>query len=50
MYTGEIQAMWLDIRPKEHKRTKQKTFLTDVHEKFRKGFLAVVDSGGLRPE
>ena len=32
MYTGEIQAMWSDIRPKEHGRTRQKTSLTEVQE------------------
>ena len=56
MYTGEIHAIWLDIRPKEHRRTRQKTSLTEVQEKFRKagvnfveGYLAVVDPRGLRP-
>ena len=34
MYSGEIQAMWLDIRPKEHGRTRQKTSLTEVQEKL----------------
>ena len=28
MYTGEIQAIWPDIRPEEHIRTRQKTSLT----------------------
>jgi len=30
MYTGEIHAMWSDIRLKEHGRTGQKTSLTEV--------------------
>ena len=56
MYTGEIQAMWSDIRPKEHGRTRQKTSLTEVQEKLQKagvylveGYVTVVDPGGLRP-
>ena len=57
MNTGEIQAMCSDIRPKEHGRTRQKPSLTEVQEKlqymgvyFLGGYLAVVDSWGLRPE
>ena len=58
MYTGEIQAMWSDNRPKEHGRTRQKPSLTEVQEKRQKmgvyflggGYLAVVDPWGLRPE
>ena len=33
MYTGEIQAMWSDISPKEHGKTRQKTSLTKVQDK-----------------
>ena len=56
MYTGEIQAMWSDGRPKEHARTRQKMFLTEVQEKLQKaevylveGYVTVVDPGRLRP-
>ena len=41
MYTGEIQDMWSDIRPKEHRMTRQKTGVYLV-----KGYVAVVDPGG----
>ena len=34
MYTGEIQAMWSDISPEAHGRTRQKTSLTEVQEKL----------------
>ena len=57
MYTGEIQAMWTVIRPKEHGRTRQNTSLTEVQEKLRKagvypvdGYVAVVDPWRLRSE
>ena len=51
MYTGEIQAMWSDIRPKEHGRTRQKTSLTEVQEKLAgvylvEGYVTVVGPGG----
>ena len=57
MYTGEIQAMWSDIRPKDHGRTRQKTSWTEVQEKLQKagvyfveGCVTVVDPWGLTPE
>ena len=34
MYTGEIQATWSDIRPKEHGKTRKKTSLTEAQEKL----------------
>ena len=51
MYTGEIQAMWSEIRLKEHGRMRQKPSLTEVQEKlqyvsggvFLGGYLTVVD-------
>ena len=53
MYIGVIQAMWSDIRPKEHGRTRQKTSSTEVREKLQKagvylveGYVTVVDPGG----
>ena len=57
LYTGEIQAMQSDIRPKEHGRRRQKASLTEVQEKLQKagvylmkGYVAVVDPWGLRPQ
>ena len=57
MYTGEIQAVWSDIRPGEHGKTRQKMSLTEGQEELQKvgvylveGYVAEVDPGGLRPE
>ena len=43
MYTGEIQAMCSDIRPREHGRTKQKTSLTEVQERLQKAGVYLVE-------
>ena len=57
MYTGKVQAIWSDIRPKDHGMTRHKTSLTEVQEKLQKagvylveGYVAIVDPWGLKPE